>query len=63
MTDTPLGLVSTKYTNKADEYSVANAKYKNLMFGPNVTCFTQTSSTSWISAQKKKQLDQLKQFS
>lgn len=28
VTDTLLGLVSTKYTNKPDEYSVANSKYK-----------------------------------
>lgn len=27
MTDTPLGLVSTKYNKKADEYTVANATF------------------------------------
>lgn len=46
MTDTPLGLVSIKYTNKADEYIVANitfnARDKNLM----QYFFTKTYSAS-----------------
>lgn len=50
MTDTPLGLVSIKYTNKADEYIVANitfnARDKNLM----QYFFTKTYSASWTRA-------------
>lgn len=38
MTDTPLGLVSAEYTNKADEYTAANATFnakdKKLIFLP-----------------------------
>lgn len=58
MTDTPMGLVSTKYTNKADEYTVANATFnakdKNLIFCLNVIFFCSTkaycTAHCWISS-------------